>query len=358
MTTTPFIGLTMPVFNAFGFFSEENAVKFALDQMEQFISGLHANLSRDTQVLMPHFGLDKETQGVYLARALETGNDLYISWHLKPNTMRMAVNQTDRALLTKAFKAIQKNHSAWMSALGELPDTWELRLQQMEHNPETGESTNYKDLFNDKVANLTPVLSTELVERMIYLNGEDKWLTTIQLTNKVSSDFVSAMGAKVTTQFAEQLDDMLPLLRLLAGGVKSSGRKLAKGKKRTVARKKGSATSASAMADKRTEEFTFNALLKPLHIRKGFINMTPTHWPFFQINSRTTVREITLRYDNNVDKDSTVWRLVPDDRARIVLSDKAQHWLEDNFVANDEVQVHATKLNQDIEIEIALVQSE
>lgn len=352
MTTTPFIGLTMPVFNSFGFLSEENTVKFALDQMEQFVRGLHASLSRDTQLLMPYVGLDTETQGVYLARTMETNNDLHLTWHLKPNTMRMAINQTDRSLLNKVFKAIQKNHDAWMSSLGELSDTWELELLQMEYDPDSGEASKYKTLFSDKVSNLDSIESSDLVERMIYLNNEEKWLVTIQLTNKVSSDFVSAMEAQVSTHIAKQIDDMLPLLRLLSGGAKSTGRKLKTSKDRTASTKNQEKTH------KYTDEFTFKTQLKPLHIRKGFINMTPEQWPFFQINSRTTVREITLGYDENEDKDSTVWRLVPDDKARIMLSDKAHRWLEDNFGPNDEIQIHATKLNQDIKIELALVYPE
>ena len=325
-----------------------------MEQMQLFIAGVHNTMSAEAKTLFPHFGVDEDTQGMYLARSEDITSDLYITWHLKPMALRMAINLTERDQLVKAFKAIEKRHEVWIKGVESLQGAWELRYSRMEYNPETKEATRYDDVYNDHTINLSPVKSAELVERMQYLNGEEKWLGIVELIQKFQSDFVSAMGVKVTDQFATMIDDMMPILNLLAGGATSSTKK---GKSRTTAKKKTKSTSAKEMKEE-VEEFMYNAQLKPLHIRKGFINMTSLHWPFFAQNSRTTIREVTLLFDGNVDKDTTVWRLVPDDRARIKLSDKAHMWLEDNFTATDTVQIHATKRNQDIEIELALVQSE
>ena len=51
--TTDFTGLSMPVFTAFGWAGEETAIKFALSQLEAFVSELHANLSREVKEKFP-----------------------------------------------------------------------------------------------------------------------------------------------------------------------------------------------------------------------------------------------------------------------------------------------------------------
>ena len=76
----------------------------------------------------------------------------------------------------------------------------------------------------------------------------------------------------------------------------------------------------------------------------------------FAINSRTTTRDIILKFDGNVDRKSSVWRMMPTERARLVLSDRVQIWMEENFSANDEIQIAATKVGEkEIEIDLALV---
>ena len=354
-----FVGLTMPVFNAFGWISEENALKYALEQMELFVNGLHLATSREAQNLFPHRGLDRVVQGVYLGRSLELESDLYITYHAKPTALRMAIQITDRTALARAITAIQANHSIWMETLDSLQGDWELRLQQMEYNPETKEATHYKDLFKGPVTNLTPLESAEYFERMSYLNGEDKWISPLTLSKRTPSEFIAAMGTQVTKELAKEMDDLLPILHLFAGGVQAKGgSKKSVTTKTTKSRLKDKITSASDIVEKRVEDFSYNTQLKPLHIKRGFINMTPTHWPFFALNSRTETREVILRFDGHVDKKSAVWRMVPNDVARLVLSDKAHVWLEDNFSAEDEIQIHATKRDHDIEIELSLVHSD
>ena len=102
-----------------------------------------------------------------------------------------------------------------------------------------------------------------------------------------------------------------------------------------------------------SEMFTYVADLKPLHLRQGFINLTPKHWPFFQINSRTETRPVTVYYEGIYDKECSVWRLLPNDRARLVLSPALHEWLEENFTIQDQIRVTARKLGDD-EIQITL----
>jgi hypothetical protein len=60
---------------------------------------------------------------------------------------------------------------------------------------------------------------------------------------------------------------------------------------------------------------------------------------------------VTVKYEEKINKKSAVWRLVPNDQARIVLAPQVQEWLEENFGSNDRIQVPAVKLNEnDIQI--------
>ena len=62
-----FTGLTMPVFSAFGWAGEENALKYALSQLQLFIESLYLRLPADARDDLPAFGLSAENQNVYLA---------------------------------------------------------------------------------------------------------------------------------------------------------------------------------------------------------------------------------------------------------------------------------------------------
>lgn len=355
MSTTPFQGLTMPVFTAFGWLGQEAAVSFALEQLSLFSQNLHTNLSRSTQIIFPHFGLDKDTQGVYLARTNNITDDLYFTFFAKPMALRMGINLNNQDAVGKGLKAIQNDLTSWINGLHSLQGDWEIHAQQLEHNPETGVTMHYKDLFKDKPSALSARQSADLIERMIYLHDEPKWHTSLVISKKWPSQFIAGMGESVSSQLASELDSISPLLRLLAGGIKEAKVKAPAKKKRAV-KKRSKATSASAVQENQIEQFTYNAILKPLHIRKGFINMTPAHWPFFSISSRTEVRDVVMRYEANVDKECAVWRMVPNDRARVMLSDKAQRWLADNFSPEDEVQISAIKHGTVIELELNPVQ--
>ena len=346
-TTSPFLGLTMPVFTAFGWAGEAQAVEFALDQLKQFSQGLHEQMPREGQLLMPHSGLDTESQCAYLANSLETSKDMYITYHCSPFAFRKALSLLARPALDRAFKTIQANPKDWMKIVTELGDGWEIRMQQMEFDPETEQATHYKDLFKDKASKLTAEESAELIDRMLYLNGEEKWLAPIYFTKSFSSEFVAAMNTSVTTEMAKEIELIVPLLRMLAGGIRRQAAPKKAPKKRAPKKQKKS-TSASALSEAQVDEFTYTSQLKPMHIRKGFVNLTPAHWPFFSLNSRTVVRPIILHYDGHVDEESTMWRLVPDDTARLMLSDKATRWMSDNCQSNDKVQITARKAEEKV----------
>ena len=99
--------------------------------------------------------------------------------------------------------------------------------------------------------------------------------------------------------------------------------------------------------------FRFVAELKPLHIRKGFVNLQPRHWQYFAVGTRMETRPVTVRYNNKRDGESAVWHLSADDQTRIVLSPPVQRWLQDNFVPEDTIEVVVYRLT-DNKIEIAL----
>ncbi|MCB0034894.1 MAG: hypothetical protein KDE51_12765, partial [Anaerolineales bacterium] len=102
------------------------------------------------------------------------------------------------------------------------------------------------------------------------------------------------------------------------------------------------------------DQFTYVATLKPLHIRKGFINLTAQHWPFFALNARSGSRNVTLCYEGKIDQESSVWRLQPSDMARIVLSETVQEWFEHQFDADDKVRVVVAKLpNEEIQVTLS-----
>jgi hypothetical protein len=98
------------------------------------------------------------------------------------------------------------------------------------------------------------------------------------------------------------------------------------------------------------------AELKPLHLRKGFINLTAAHWPFFADSPRINTRPVTLYYSGKYDKTTTVWRLQPEETARIVLGEAVQGWFAKTFDGRTHVKITATKLPKDeIQINLAFV---
>ncbi|MCB8946859.1 MAG: hypothetical protein H6653_02480 [Ardenticatenaceae bacterium] len=356
---TAFTGLSMPVFTAFGWAGEETAINYALDQLEQFVHLLHNNLSRQAKGDLPFAGLSRANQSVYIAASEVPEEDLHIAFFARPLSLEMQVAITDTKALAKALKNAEAQPVMAHRLITELGAEWSLRLQQVQVDEESGEQAHYQDIFKDSITALLPEVSAEVMSKASYLNSEDKWVTPFFLSRRYPAEQAAAMGLKIADVLTEQIDELLPLIHFLTGRRASSSKRKAKPKARTVKPMMGgkvddeTAESSLETVLKPEDGFTHVATLKPLHLRRGFINLTSTHWPFFALNSRTETRPVTIYYDGVYDKDSAVWRMLPNDMARIVLSPSVHHWIEDNFSEGDEIHVTVTRLDND-EIQISL----
>jgi hypothetical protein len=353
--TNQFTGLPMPVFTAFGWAGEETAIQFALSQLELFIHALRSTMPRATQSIFPFSGLNQTLQNVYLAANQEIESDLHIVFNARPMSLELQAALTNKTVLTKALKQAEKQPAIWHRLITELGADWSLRVQQMQLDPDTGEIGHYQDLFKDNVTALDEETSLAVFSKALYLNGEDKWVTPIYLSRRYESEQAAAMGIKILDVMGEQLNGLTPLFSLMTGQVNRKSPKQTRKKVKTAPVESGesSQTDLASLQIEPEDGFHYIAQLKPLHLKRGFINLTPRHWPFFSINSRTETRSVTVYYEGIYDKDSAVWRMVPNDRARLVLSLPVHIWLEDNFSSADEIQVLARKLDSN-EIQISL----
>ena len=347
MQQQQFVGLTMPVFTAFGWAGEETAMNFALAQLEEFIARVYLNLPRDVQTHFPFYGLDRAGQSVYVAANAEIELAPYFAFYARPMSFELQFNIQNRIALSKAWKASEARPERWLRLMQDLEPGWSLRAQQMEWDEESGETTFYQDLFKDDVSKLDLETAQQVAARAAFLCGEPKWIVPLSMSYRVPAEQAAMMGVQIIDVAVSWLRGFMPLYEALL--------KREPGKKK----KKSSATavsSAKIKAEKEAptvEHFTYVSRLRPLHIRRGFVNLTPEHWPFFATNARSTSREVTLAYEGNRDKGGAIWRLVPTDQARVILSPKAHDWVDDNFAANDRVLVTASKLEGD-EIEVKL----
>jgi hypothetical protein len=354
---TAFTGLSMPVFTAFGWAGEETAINFALDQLEQFVHLLHNNLSRQAKGDLPFAGLSKANQSVYISASESPEEDLHLAFFARPLSLEMQLALTDTKALAKALKNAEAQPVMAHRLITELGADWSFRLQQVQVDDESGEEAHYQDLFKDSITALSPELSAEVLGKAAYLNSEDKWVTPFFLSRRIPAEQAAAMGLAITDVLRDQIDELLPLIHFLTGRRATSKRK-SKPKARTVKPMMGGKDYEEVDVSLETvlkpeDGFTHVSKVQPLHLRRGFINLTPAHWPFFAINSRTETRRVTIYYDGVYDKDSAVWRMLPNDMARIVLSSPVHHWFEDNFTENDEIHVTVTRLDDD-EIQISL----
>jgi hypothetical protein len=356
LPSNQFAGLPMPVFTAFGWAGEETATNFALSQLELFIQALHSALPRELQTLFPHYGLDRQAQSVYLAASDPADSGLFIAFHARPSSLEIMLSLTNKKALAKGLKTAEGDATNWHRQLKLLGDEWNLRLQQMEYDEENDTAVHYQDIFKDSIANLDIETAVATIAKANFLNSEPQWVTPTYISCRFDAEKIAAMGTAVIKVINEQLREMLPLIRLLAGqSLRTPGK--AKAKAKAVAgEKKDVAPIIPPPPIEAIDEFTYLAELKPLHLRRGFINLTPDHWPFFAISARTETRPVTIYYDGRYDNKSAVWRLVPDDQARIVLSPAVREWLEDHFDAEDKIQVTAHKLDEkDIQISLQIV---
>jgi len=361
--TTQFTGLPMPIFTAFGWAGEENAIKFALEHLDVFIRTLHDSLSVEAKTLLPFWGVNKEAQTVYLAANADPERGPYIAFYARPLSFEMRIAITDRATINRGLKVAEKDQNRWHQQLTHLGENWHLHIQQMHVDEESGAVSFYQDLFKDAVFALDPDSCASVTSRAAFLNSEAKWVTPVFMSYRIDSGHAAGMSTQLISVVQEELEKSLPLVAVFsrqqkaaAKSQKGTGRtKKSSSIKRTV--RGGEATTKSAdkkaVKEEAAKEFSYVALLKKLHLRKGFINMTAKHWPFFAKTARTETRAVTVYYDGRYDKSAAVWRLQPDNVARLVLGDESQRWLESNFSPESKISIHVIRMEEN-EIQIRL----
>lgn len=334
----------MPMFTAFGWAGEETALTFALSQLELFIEAIYFNLPRDTQAQFPYYGLDRASKSVYLATEEDPTTGPYIGFFARPAIWETSLIINDKAALKKAFAAASARPATFYDSLVELGADWKLRLQQMEYDPGEGTATHYKDILYDDTASVGDEQLSENIERAAFLNGEDQWIVPFTLSRRQDSEKVSAMRLSVIPSTVEDVNALVPLVKLLTGKARKAKKKA---RPAPPPPKPEAAQIDKLVVEEGAAQFTYISELLGLHIRRGFINLTTRHWPFFAKTARTEIRPVTLLYGDKKDEKCTVWRLVPNDQARIVLSPAAHGWLEEHFEPGDPIQVRAVKTNDD-----------
>jgi hypothetical protein len=354
-TAQPFSGLTMPVFAAFGWAGQETAVNFALEQLELFIRTLQSRLPRALQTEFPYAGLSRASRTVYLAASEEVESDLHIVFIARPVSLEMQLALTDKKAVMKALNFAEKQPTMAHRLITELGPEWSFRIQQMQVDEESGEATHYQDLFKDELVNLDEETAVSLFQKAAYLNGEDKWVTPIYLSRRFNAEQVSVMGAVIIDIVTKELHKLNPLIQFLTGQKAAKNQKAKGGKTRVKGTQTATAEDILAHTTPTDPEqgFMFITDIKPLYLRKGFINMSPEHWDFFAISSRTETRGVTVYYEGIYDKDCSVWRIQSSDMVRLVFSPSVHHWFEDNFDQGDHIQMAVKRLDND-EIQISL----
>jgi hypothetical protein len=349
MSSNQFNGLTMPVFTAFGWAGEEAAVNFALSQMELFVEGLYYSLSRTAQDQFVVHGIDRTIKSAYLSTSPDPEEGLIVVFNARPMSLETSLAISDKATLAKAYTTAEAQPDNIYSILEELGPGWKLRIQQMEIDEDSGTTAHYQDLYKDGIDELDQETLSTVISRAAYLNSESKWVVPLFVSHFDDSEKVAAMGTRIISVSAENVDKLVPLIEFLTGKAR---KKKAQKKKAPKPRPKQAPEPVRQMSGDE-EQFTYVSELKALHLRRGFINLTPEHWPFFALNVRTETRPVTIHYGGQKDQKSSVWRLVQNDQARITLSPPVHHWLEENFDVHDFVQVTAVKKGQE-EIHITL----
>jgi len=348
-----FTGLGMPVFMAFGWAGEETAQKYALSQLELFAEVLHAKLPQTFRDELPYYGLSEEDQSAYFAAAEGIESDAFIVFNVRPSSFEVQLALIDKDAISKGLKQIMKGPVNLQRLLALLEPDWTLRVQQIHVNEETGDQGHYQDVYNESLTAFNEDKAVEVFEKTAYLNSDEKWVTPIYLSQRLPAEQAAAMKQDIVPVFVERLTLLTPVVKMLRGqSARRAVRAAVKAKTdRKQAPKKSTVEAPPTQKVSSSVEFSYITELKPLHIRKGFINMEAEHWPFFAANARTEARPVEVVSESMRDKDCSVWRLQPDNIARLVLSPRAQRWLEQNFGSGDSIMITATKISdQDIQI--------
>lgn len=354
MTTSQnFNGLTMPVFAAFGWAGQETAVNFALEQLELFIQALHSSLPRTVQTEFTHAGLNREDHSVYLATQEEVDSDIHVNFFTRPMSLELVLALTNKQAIAKALKFAEKQPALAHRFITELGSEWSFRVQQMQVNGDSAEAMHYQDLYKDSVVNLGEDIAQEVLSKAAYLNSEDTWVTPLYISTRYDSEKISVMGTAVLDVMAQEINKLIPLVQFLTGHKAIAA---AKRKSRAKAKKPkpSSPVAPTEAVDIDPDEgFFYDVNIKPLFLRKGFVNMTPQHWDFFSINSRTETRPVTVYYEGVYDKNCTVWHIQSNGDSRLVLSPSVHHWFKNNFEEGDQIHLAAKRIDND-EIQVSL----
>ncbi|MEM7798189.1 MAG: hypothetical protein AAF633_03285 [Chloroflexota bacterium] len=364
-TDSQFNGLPMPVFTAFGWAGEDAAISFALSHLETFVKALHKELSPHAQLEFPLSGVNNDAQLVYLAANREPEDGAYITFIARPTTFELRLCLTNRLVVHRGLRSGENDPAGWHRMLQSLGEGWTLQLEQRLIEEESGAESHYNDLFKDQVLALSAEDSQKMISRAVFLNGEEKWAIRFYLSYRMSADQASAQNSGLTRTVAEKVDSLLPLVAQFARQQKRSKSTVSKNGSTKVRKTKtgGSRTSRATKSTSKTKTvvpevmipatFSYETEVKPLYIRKGFINLTSRHWPFFAESARMETRPVTIQFGEQEDKSGSVWRLQPDDIARLVLGDSAHGWFEKHFQPNSRVSITATRM-PDNEIQVTI----
>ena len=356
-----FTGLPMPVFTAFGWSGEEAAIQFALTHLDTFIKTLHSQLSQEAKLELPVFGINQEAQLAYLATHRDPEDGPYLAFSARPNFLEMRLVVTNRLVVHRALRMAEKEPERWYERVKLLGPKWAMQIEQRLIEEESGVESHYSDLYKDSLSQLDFENSKTIMSRAAFLNGEEKWLIPMYFSYRLNSMDASSMNSKLIPHMATAVDEILPIIRTYSRkqGARSGSKN---GSARVVKRSNGVTKTTRPTARTKAAEppappapktFSHEVDLKPLHLRKGFINLTAYHWEFFADGPRSETRAITLFFEDQVDKESTVWRLQPNNIARIMLSETAHGWFQDKLSPNTRISITATKLsNNEIEVKI------
>lgn len=364
--TESFAGLSMPVFTAFGWAGEETATNYALSQLELFIESLYRRLPREAQYYLSFYGVNKEAKTVYLASHSTPDEGAYVTFNARPTAFEVRLSVTNEAVLARGLKASERHYEDWYRHVNKLEGSWKLHLQQKLVDDESAAVSTYQDLYHDAVTELDEAQCETLLSRAAFLNSEVKWVVPFHLVYTMPAEQASHLGIDLTAAMQDVVNQLIPFIDFFThqSGIgkrkKSSPRKTNKPRPSKKASEKAAVVTEKKETAKKVDshQFEYTSCLKPLHIRKGFINLTTDHWPFFALNARSGSRPVVVLFNGKTDKHSMVWRLTQaNDMARIVLGDTSKLWLETTFQAEDEIRVTATK-GADNQIEIALAAAE
>lgn len=358
-----FTGLTMPVFTAFGWAGEDAAITYALTQLEEFVKRLRVSLPAPLRDELKVAGVSRESQAAYLATAEDVESDIHISFFARPVSLEVQLALTDSKMLAKGLARAEKSPDESHKVLAKLEPQWTFRVQQMQIERSEDEKAepvrvHYQDLFKDNVSAWDLETAVSVLGKAHYLNSQEQWVTPIYLSYRLPAEQIAAMGTQVIDVMHDYIVAMMPAFYFFSDRTVKTEK--VRPKTRTVSPGadplRQAATAHAPLAAEEVEpdeEFTYQTVLKPLHIRRGFINMTPEHWPFFADSARATTRSVTVFYGGKTDKESSVWRLQPHDQARLVLSSLVRTWLDTNFAPNDNIELRVQKIDDEIQISLA-----